>query len=88
MPGALPIQLLFKRKFPGRSGVHSRHIASGTEPTLGARDNDAAYCRIDRKLFKRGNRLFDHVPGQRIESLGAIECEDGNAVFDIDKQVI
>jgi hypothetical protein len=85
---ALAIQLLLERQLSRCTRIHRRDIAACAKSAFCAGHHDATDRRIDSKPFECGDRLLDHLARQCVQPLGSIEGHDGDAVFNVDEEVV
>ena len=67
---------------------HLLDVRAGGERLLGAGDDDAADPLVRVELGDRGGDLAHHVAVQRVERLGAVQRDQGDAVAGLGQDVL
>ena len=67
---------------PGGAAAHGLDVAAGTEASAGAGQHDAADRVVGAQAGERFKQAQADFVGQRVQVLGPVEGEGGDAVFD------
>jgi hypothetical protein len=67
---------------------HGLHIPAGAEPTPRTGQDHAADVWIFGKTRQRFEERVEHEAGERVETIGPVHGEHGDAVLDVLDQVL